>query len=124
MAPLFFGENPPTWTDMSNYVVHFTKNFNKRSAYNNMLSILQGRQLTAISPFGIAHKEAPDQETQKAVCFSEVPLHRLGRICRQAQQVRDRIQEGFRDSQAWQSDPVRVQGRAAPQEHPRDDEGQ
>ena len=65
---------------MSNYVVHFTKNFNKRSAYNNMLSILHGQQITAISPFGIAYKEAPAPEMQKAVCFSEVPLHRLGRI--------------------------------------------
>jgi hypothetical protein len=80
MASPFFGETPPTWTDMSNYVVHFTKNFNKRSAYNNMLSILHGRQITAISPFGIAYKQAPAPEMQKAVCFSEVPLHRLGRI--------------------------------------------
>jgi hypothetical protein len=33
-----------------------------------------------MSPFGIAYKEAPAPETQKVVCFSEVPLHRLGRI--------------------------------------------
>jgi Putative abortive phage resistance protein AbiGi, antitoxin len=80
MASPFFGENPPTWTDMSNYVVHFTKQVKKRSAYDNMLSILHGGQITAKKPFGIAFKEAPDLETQKAVCFSEVPLHQLSRI--------------------------------------------
>jgi hypothetical protein len=65
---------------MSNYVVHFTKKFKGRSPYDNMLSILGGRQITARSAFGIGRKEAPDPATQEAVCFSEVPLHRLSRI--------------------------------------------
>jgi hypothetical protein len=45
-----------------------------------MMRILGGRRLAARSPFGFVRDRAPDPDTQKAVCFSEAPLHLLGRI--------------------------------------------
>ncbi len=43
MASPFFGKNKSNWTDMSDYVVHFAKDYQKKSAYDNMLSILSSR---------------------------------------------------------------------------------
>jgi hypothetical protein len=74
------GKQQSGWTDMSDYVVHFTKDYGGRSAYDNMLSILGGRRIEAKSPFGFLRKEAPSIQTQYAVCFSEVPLHLLRRL--------------------------------------------
>jgi len=42
MPSTFFGENSPTWTDMSDYLVHFTKPYKGKDAYANMLSIQLG----------------------------------------------------------------------------------
>jgi len=70
----------PEWHDMSDYVVHFTSAANHRTAYENMLSILGDQALRAGNPFGIARPHAPNIATQRAVCFSEIPLHLLGRI--------------------------------------------
>jgi hypothetical protein len=76
----FFGGNSSTWTDMSDYVVHFTKDYDGKMAYDNMLGILSNRVILARNPFGIARTKAPDIASQKAVCFSEIPLHLLGRL--------------------------------------------
>jgi hypothetical protein len=76
----FFGENSPTWTDMSDYVVHFAKDYQGRKAYDNMLGILSNLVIRARNPFGIARTKAPDIASQNAVCFSEVPLHLPGRL--------------------------------------------
>jgi hypothetical protein len=76
----FFGENSPTWTDMSDYVVHFTKDYEGRKAYDNMMGILANRVIRARNPFGFARTKAPDTASQKVVCFSEIPLHLLGRL--------------------------------------------
>lgn len=65
---------------MSDHVVHFTKNYNGTDAYTNMLGILSTGVIQARNPFGICRTKAPDLATQKAVCFSEVPLHLLGRL--------------------------------------------
>lgn len=67
---------------MSNHVVHFTKPFGGRSPYENMMGILSDRRIKAMSAFGIGRHEAPDEKTQRATCFSEVPLHRLDRIAK------------------------------------------
>ncbi len=80
MTALLFGPTPPHWTDMSDYLVHFTKQTPDQTAYNAMMSILYNRRLEARSPFGFVREKAPDPETQKAVCFSETPLHLLGRL--------------------------------------------
>src|ERR1039457_2372053 len=36
----FFGESQVGWTDMSDFVVHFAREYGGRSGYQNMLSIL------------------------------------------------------------------------------------
>ncbi len=71
---------PEQWHDMSDYVVHFTKDFNTKTAYENQLKILHSRVLMAMSSFGIARKLAPGAVPQKAVCFSEIPLHLISRL--------------------------------------------
>ena len=73
-------EYPSHWTDMSNYVVHFSKGkaafadagVNNR-AYRDMLSILGSGELKPGAPFGIGRKIAPDVKAQRTVCFSEIP---------------------------------------------------
>jgi hypothetical protein len=71
--------NNPDWRDMSEYVVHFTKD-GEQSAYDQMLSILGSRRLKAGGPFGAARGLGGPTFTQQAVCFSEIPLDRLDRL--------------------------------------------
>lgn len=78
----FFGVSQPSLTDMSDFVVHFSKKYGKKSGYDNMLSILHNRRIEARNPFGIAKDKAPDIDTQKVACFSEMPLHRLARLAK------------------------------------------
>lgn len=79
MAQLF-GPNVTKWTDMSDYVVHFTKDYASNNAYDNIIGILANRKIEARNRFGIGRDKAPDPSGQKAVCFSEVPLHLLKRL--------------------------------------------
>lgn len=67
----------PAWKDMSNYAVHFTKATNNKTAYQNALSVLYARKIEARKAFG-AGRTLP--AAQKAVCFSEIPLHQLKRL--------------------------------------------
>jgi len=68
--------NKRQWLDMSDYVVHFTKD---ADGYNSMMRILAGQALLAGSkPFGIGGSAAPD--LHRSVCLSEVPLHQLSRL--------------------------------------------
>jgi hypothetical protein len=80
MTTPLFGTTAPHWTDMSDHVVHFTKPAPDQTAYGAMMSILFHRKLEARSAFGFVRDKAPDPETQKTVCFSETPLHLLGRV--------------------------------------------
>jgi hypothetical protein len=69
-------------TDLSTFVVHFTKCDAGRSAADNLRSIIHGRCLEARSPFGWARDQvtsaAPEvQASQRCVCFSEAPLQHL-----------------------------------------------
>ncbi len=68
------------WSDFSDFVVHFTRPTPPASEYDNQLSILGSLRLEARSAFGIARNDAPLEQPQKTVCFSEVPLHCLGRV--------------------------------------------
>jgi hypothetical protein len=70
----------PDWQDMSDYVVHFTKSSEGKTAYDNMLSILWERVLHAVNPFGFVRESAPNPDNQRVVCFSEIPLHLLERL--------------------------------------------
>lgn len=72
----------PEWQDMSDYLVHFTKDTPTGSSYDNIMSILWNGTLQA-GTVGMARKFAPDIDTQRAVCFSEVPLHLIERIARE-----------------------------------------
>jgi len=67
------------WHDMSDYVVHFTRDYHGRSAYDNMLGILSAGMLRAGNAFGIARQRAP-YASQRAVCFSEIPMHLVSRL--------------------------------------------
>lgn len=68
------------WEDFSEFVTHFTKPTSTHSEHDTLLSICGNGRLVAANPFGIARNTAPDINSQKVVCFSEVPLHCLGRI--------------------------------------------
>ena len=70
------------WHDMSDYVVHFTRASDGKTAYENIMSMLFSRTLKATKPFGIARRQAPDISTQCAVCFSEIPLHLISRLAK------------------------------------------
>lgn len=70
----------PDWHDMSDYVVHFTRANQHDSVYDNMMSILYNRILRAVNPFGYVRHRAPNTDTQRSICFSEVPLHLLQRL--------------------------------------------
>ncbi|MFZ5720201.1 MAG: abortive infection system antitoxin AbiGi family protein [Pseudomonadota bacterium] len=91
VGPHVFGVNSPEWADMSNYVVHFTKD-DGQSPYMNQMGILSRQIIEARNPFGIARHSAPVGASQRAVCFSEVPLHQLSRLA----EVRSRYGIGFR----------------------------
>jgi len=80
MASPFFGENKSSWTDMSDYVVHFARDYKGKTAYDNMMAILSGQVIKARNPFGLAREKAPEPKTQRVACFSEIPLHRLKRL--------------------------------------------
>jgi len=68
------------WRDMSEYVVHFTKDEPGSSAYSSMLSILSSGKLSARSRFGAARGLDALGESQQTACFSEIPLDRLDRL--------------------------------------------
>lgn len=80
MTHTLFGQNQAGWRDMSDYVVHFAKDHAGRTAYDNMMGILSSGTIRAMNPFGIARTFAPDAASQKAACFSEIPLHQLDRL--------------------------------------------
>lgn len=77
---LIVSDRDSTWSDMSDYIVHFTKDYEGVKAFGNFLSILSGYRIEARSRFGIAKDRAPDLDSQKAVCFTEVPLTHAERV--------------------------------------------
>lgn len=65
---------------MSDYVVHFAKDYGGHTAYSNMMGILSSGTIRAMNPFGIARTTAPPTASQNVACFSEIPLHQLDRL--------------------------------------------
>ena len=71
-------------TDLSTFVIHWTREFESTPARTNLLSILMSRRITAKNPMGAAVKKLEKQPTgqnretaldsQKVVCFTEAPL--------------------------------------------------
>ena len=71
----------PAWRDMSEYVVHFTRDIDDRSASETLYVILDaGRLEPGKRPFGAARKLEALVDSQRVVCFSEIPLDRLNRL--------------------------------------------
>lgn len=69
------------WRDMSEYVVHFTKDDEVgHGAYDVMLTILYEGTLLPTGPFGFAKGLGVLGTSQRSVCFSEIPLDRLDRL--------------------------------------------
>ena len=65
-------------TDLSTFLVHFTRDSADESARSNLISILTKGSLEARTPFGQAVKvlkaKKLSTESQKTVCFTETPL--------------------------------------------------
>ncbi len=74
------------WDDMSEYVVHFTRaakppEQNPDKPYWDHLSILWDQRLIPSDQrWGIARHDSRLGDSQRAVCFAEVPLPFVGRI--------------------------------------------
>lgn len=75
-------------TDLSTFVVHLTREYQLRSAKDNLLAILTNRSISARSAMGSAIKPlksddlrayvtAADRNSQRVVCFTETPLEHL-----------------------------------------------
>jgi hypothetical protein len=69
-----------SWTDMSEHVVHMAKGRDTKEAYDNIIGILGARKIEARTAFGIARNLALDPSSQRAACFSEIPLEHLDRL--------------------------------------------
>jgi hypothetical protein len=71
-------------TDLSTFVIHWTRDLEGTPAQENLASMLQGGKILARNPMGAAVKalqEQPESEeretalaSQKVVCFTEAPL--------------------------------------------------
>jgi len=75
--------NTASWTDMSDYVVHFTRSATHASASDVLAKILnEGYIAPANARLGIFRHIAPERwaNRQTAACLTEVPFHLLGRI--------------------------------------------
>ena len=70
----------PDWRDMSEYAVHFTKRADPTSPYDVMIKILWEGRINAVTAFGAARKLTQLGDSQKAACFSEIPLGLLERL--------------------------------------------
>ncbi len=73
---------PSTWTDMSEFVVHFTKGGEEEDDYRNMMGIYSNHVLRPRGAFGIGKDRCPLPESQLAVCFSEIPPGEWSRLKR------------------------------------------
>jgi hypothetical protein len=81
------------WDDMSEFVVHFTKDTDGATASDNLWNILRQGQVTAHSPMGFARRDTTPK-SQNAASFSEVPLHLVHRLAAR----RSRFGVGFHHS--------------------------
>src|ERR1022692_1163429 len=72
-------------TDLSTFVVHFTRAFGGDSSKDNLLNILSQSTIEARTVFGMGKSMAPDdrvfKESQKVVCFTETPIEHAWMMC-------------------------------------------
>lgn len=80
-------------TDLSTFVIHWTRNFDGTDAKDNLREILENRILEARTPMGAAtsriesalrgEQQSAALESQKVVCFTEAPLEQAwSLVCR------------------------------------------
>jgi len=72
-------------SDLSTFIVHFTRDGADSSAHDNLMSILRRQRLQAQNPFGMA-KDLAQQcpavvNRQRTVCFTETPLEHAWMMC-------------------------------------------
>ncbi|WP_331732479.1 abortive infection system antitoxin AbiGi family protein [Streptomyces sp. NBC_00989] len=74
-------------TDLSAFVVHFTRATAGDTASDNLKAILRDRSIEARNVFGMARDLAAKHEavadTQRTVCFTETPLEHAWMMCEQ-----------------------------------------
>lgn len=92
------------WRDMSEYLVHFTKDQERTDAYTSMLAILSSGRLLPSGPFGAAAELVDLEPSQRSACFSEIPLDQLRRLVDQ----RSRYGIAFRQSHVIRAGGGRV----------------
>lgn len=68
-------EHRSDWDDLSNYVVHFTKE--TTGSADQLIAILLSGVIEARNRYGIAYK---NDRAPRVVCLTETPIHKLGRI--------------------------------------------
>lgn len=72
-------------TDLSTFVVHFTRNAAETSGLDNLRSILRCRKLEARNVYGmagcLANKFPAVKDSQRVVCFTETPLEHAWMMC-------------------------------------------
>jgi hypothetical protein len=72
-------------TDLSTFLVHFTRSYDGRPACDNLVSILRGRRVEARSVYGMAGRLVERfpalADGQKTVCFTETPLEHAWMMC-------------------------------------------
>lgn len=65
------------WDDLSDYVVHLTRDQGQMSAEFALVGILRGGEIEARSRFGPGRRH---QHCPQTLCLTEAPLHQLKRI--------------------------------------------
>lgn len=74
-------------SDLSTFLVHLTRDGKKKSAYERLLTMLVDKCIEARSVFGMASDWADQDEavadTQRCVCFTEVPLEQVWMVTRE-----------------------------------------
>ncbi|MFJ5731040.1 abortive infection system antitoxin AbiGi family protein [Streptomyces paradoxus] len=72
-------------TDLSAFVVHFTRATARATASDNLKAILEDRTIEARNVFGmavdLAKKHEAIADTQRTVCFTETPLEHAWMMC-------------------------------------------
>jgi hypothetical protein len=76
-------------TDLSTFLVHFTRDYGGASAADNVLNMLNRDMIEARSVYGMGRGEATDdlrfQQSQQVVCFTESPLEHAWMMCQEIQ---------------------------------------
>jgi len=86
-------------TDLSTFIVHFTRDTDHASAQESLVSILRTFQLEARTAYGMARVLAEQHPevapTQRVVCFTETPLEHAWMMCSDIDSRRDMKFRGY-----------------------------